>query len=109
MDARELTENIMMSLSELKPFKVILFGSSAYGEPHADSDIDLVVVLNKTGFPLSYSEKMKNHRIVRKLLRDMNRSVPIDVIVFTIDEWNAFIETGSYFSKMIVEKGKAIA
>ena len=31
---------------ELKPHKVILFGSYAYGHPTPDSDVDLLVVMN---------------------------------------------------------------
>jgi len=30
---------------EFHPQKIILFGSYAYGQPHADSDVDLLVVL----------------------------------------------------------------
>src|SRR2546430_1146503 len=28
-----------------QPEKIILFGSHAYGEPHADSDVDILVVM----------------------------------------------------------------
>jgi len=109
MNSNDIIHNIALSLSSIKPFKAILFGSFAYGEPDPDSDIDLVVVLNKKGFPASYNEKMENHRIVRRILRDINRNTALDIIVYTIDEWNLFVETGSSFSKLIVEKGKAIA
>lgn len=104
-----LIKNIRENLSSLKPFKVILFGSFAYGEPGDDSDIDLVVVLNKKEYPASYNERMENHRIVRRLLREINRTTPLDIIVYTINEWNSFVETGSAFSRLILEKGKAIA
>jgi predicted nucleotidyltransferase len=30
---------------EFQPDKIILFGSYAYGKPHADSDVDLLVVM----------------------------------------------------------------
>jgi predicted nucleotidyltransferase len=30
---------------EFKPDKIILFGSHAYGTPHEDSDVDLLVVM----------------------------------------------------------------
>ncbi|MCI5140372.1 MAG: nucleotidyltransferase domain-containing protein [Candidatus Electrothrix sp. ATG1] len=38
-------------LTELKPYKAVLFGSYAYGEIHDDSDIDLIMVLNKEEMP----------------------------------------------------------
>lgn len=109
MDSKDLIERITMSLSSIKPFKVILFGSFAYGEPGPDSDIDIVVVLNKQGFPSSYNEKMENHRMIRRILRDVNMYAPLDIIVYTIDEWDSFLNTGSSFSRLITEKGKAIA
>src|SRR5881275_2228454 len=28
-----------------KPDKIILFGSNAYGRPHADSDVDILVIM----------------------------------------------------------------
>ena len=109
MDDQFLIENIKSSLSILNPYKVILFGSFAYGNPDFDSDVDLIVVLNSEGYPANYGERMENHRIVRRLLRDINRLASLDVIVYTIGEWNSFIETGSAFSRLIIEKGKAIA
>ena len=109
MNSRDLIQNIILILSSINPYKVILFGSFAYGEPGPDSDIDLIVILKKEGFPGSYNEKMENHRLVRKVLRDINMHVPLDVIVYTIDEWNAFLDTGSSFSRHVTEKGKAIA
>jgi len=109
MNSKDLIRDITLSLSSIEPFRVILFGSFAYGEPGPDSDIDLVVVLNKHGFPASYKEKMENHRLVRRILRDINMHAPLDIIVYTIDEWNSFLDTGSSFSKLITEKGKAIA
>ena len=36
--AREVTERF-------HPEKIILFGSYAYGQPHADSDVDMLVVM----------------------------------------------------------------
>ena len=49
-----MTEEISKQITEMlnespKPLKVLLFGSYAYGTPRDDSDIDLVVVLDKEG------------------------------------------------------------
>ena len=40
--SRDLSERIVR---EFQPERIILFGSSAYGQPPADSDVDLLVVL----------------------------------------------------------------
>ncbi|HOO73549.1 MAG TPA: nucleotidyltransferase domain-containing protein [Spirochaetota bacterium] len=109
MEKDLLINQITDRLHSLNPYKVVLFGSWASGEPHDDSDCDLIVVLSQTGFPLTYREKMENHRLVRRSLRDLNEELPFDVIVYTIDEWNSFIERGSSFSREIIREGKSIA
>ncbi|WP_390890366.1 nucleotidyltransferase domain-containing protein [Geoalkalibacter halelectricus] len=42
----EIIGRIKSRLMQLRPHKVILFGSHVWGTPDADSDIDLVVVLD---------------------------------------------------------------
>jgi len=45
---------LLLLLKELKtinPYKVILFGSHAWGEPTENSDIDLIVVTNDAFIP----------------------------------------------------------
>jgi predicted nucleotidyltransferase len=37
---------IIEKLKKLNLYKVILFGSFAYGQPNKDSDVDLIVVTN---------------------------------------------------------------
>ena len=32
-------------VEQFQPDKIILFGSHAYGQPHADSDVDILVVM----------------------------------------------------------------
>jgi len=41
IDIEKLKPQIVESLKPLKPVKIILFGSYAYGTPNEDSDIDL--------------------------------------------------------------------
>jgi predicted nucleotidyltransferase len=42
------------------PDKIILFGSHAYGTPHEDSDVDLLVILPFEGKPLEKSLEILN-------------------------------------------------
>ena len=83
--------------------KVILFGSFAWGVPEKDSDIDLLIVRNQRGFCETYRERVKQRTQVKELLRDLN--VPVDLFVYTIDEWNKLIESKAYFYKHINENG----
>ena len=100
-----LKQEIIARLKPLKPEKVILFGSYAYGEPHEDSDIDLLVVTNDETIPGSYREHIQNYLRVAAALRDIRKIVPIDVIVHTKAMYAKFLELGSLFSKEIVSKG----
>ena len=49
---------------EMDVKRAYLFGSYAKGTQREESDIDIIVILNKTGFPKDYNEKMENHRAV---------------------------------------------
>ena len=73
-----------------KPFKVFLFGSYAYGFPDADSDIDLLVVLDKDISPNDFKERSKNYLTISRVLRDIERKIPIDLIVYTKPEFERF-------------------
>ena len=83
--------------------EVILFGSYAWGTPEGDSDIDLLVVSNKRGFCRTYKERIKQRLQVKGFLRDLN--VPVDLFVYTIDEWNKLLESKAFFFKQIDEQG----
>lgn len=104
----EIITRIKNRLMQIHPHRVILFGSHAWGTPDEESDIDLVVVLEDETVPSTFSEKMKNVLKVRKCVADINREVPLDLLVYSKPEWQKFIETGSYFSREISEKGQEL-
>jgi len=79
----ELETRIRDALAPLHPEKVILFGSYAWGQPTEGSDIDLYVVTQDDFVPATYEERMQNYLKVAALLREINKSVPIDLIVHT--------------------------
>lgn len=45
-------------VARFKPDKIILFGSYAYGTPHADSDVDILVV-KKTADPMDLAFQIR--------------------------------------------------
>lgn len=101
----QLIEEIKNRLSILNPATVILFGSHAQGSAGIDSDIDLIVVLNKEGSPGGFQEKMTNTIVVRRLLADINRQVALDVLVYSKKEWQLLLDSRGSFSRDILEKG----
>lgn len=104
----QLIEEIKNRLRVLNPVRVILFGSHARGSSGIDSDIDLIVVLNKESSLGGFKEKMADTVAVRKLLADINRQVALDVLVYSKKEWQNFLDSRSSFSREILEKGIAL-
>ena len=102
--SKELTL-ILERLKKLNPYKVILFGSSAYGRPDRNSDVDLIVVTNEEFFPASYQEKSDLYLKVSNALTDVAGTIPIDLIVYTKSMYRQFIQMGSLFSKEVIQKG----
>jgi len=70
---KSLRPAIQKLANELKPEKIILFGSYAYGIPTPHSDVDLLVIL-KTNAPL----KERSWKVSRLLLP---RPFPVDILV----------------------------
>ena len=101
----DFLKQLVERLKPLNPERVILFGSSAFGRPHLDSDIDLMVVLRDDFIPGNFRENMEVYLKVSTVLRDLKRRLPIDLIVYTRSMYERFIELKSSFSKEILSKG----
>lgn len=99
---------LMERLKTLCPYKVILFGSRAYGTPDKDSDIDLMVVLDTDEMPRTFRENLDNKLLVRNALWELSTRVSIDLIVYTKPMYEKFIELDSMFAREISQRGKAL-
>lgn len=105
----KLDENLKSQITErlktLNPEKVILFGSYAYGQPHLDSDIDLIVVLKDNFMPGNFKENMQIYLKVSSVIRDLKRKFPIDLIVYTKPMYEKMVEFKSIFLEDVMSKG----
>jgi len=101
----EIREEILCRLKTVNLHKVILFGSFAWGEPHRDSDIDLIVVTDDHYLPKNYEENMSNYLKVSSVLRDMRKKMPIDLIVYTKPMYERFVDLKSMFSREVLKRG----
>jgi predicted nucleotidyltransferase len=72
-------KQIVRKLLTYEPRKIILFGSHAYGQPDADSDLDLLVV---TDVALPLSERYLG---VRRTIGPLD--FPLDVFTMTHQEF----------------------
>src|SRR5215472_5223332 len=81
-----------------QPDKVILFGSYAYGTPHEDSDVDLLVVMPARN-QLDQALKIRC---------TLEPPFPMDLIVRTPKAMKWRLEEGESFTTEVVSKGKVL-
>lgn len=105
VDIEKIKKDIVERLITIDPIKIILFGSYACGNPNSDSDIDLYIVTNDNIVPKNYSEKIQYQLKVATLLRDLQRLVPIDIIVHTKKMHEQFVNHEGYMCDDIIKKG----
>jgi predicted nucleotidyltransferase len=81
-----------------QPDKIIVFGSQAYGTPHEDSDVDILVVMP------ARNEIDQSARISLAI----DPPFPLDIIVRTPRNMKWRLEEGDSFLREITSKGKVL-
>jgi len=97
VDARTFEELIRRLVQALQPDKIVLFGSYARGVATADSDVDLLIVMETTDPPA------ERYLRVSRLLRP--RPFPVDILVRTPAEIRQALSEGDFFVREILENG----
>jgi len=82
IDIEKIKSEIVERLLPLKPDKIILFGSYAYGTPNEDSDLDICVVEKE------YKNKWEEKQKIRKLLNGID--YPKDILNPTLAEFEFY-------------------
>jgi predicted nucleotidyltransferase len=80
------------------PDKIILFGSYAYGQPHAESDVDLLVI-------------MATRNAIDQAIRidlAFERPFSLDIHVRTPYQIKQSLKEGDWFVREVMEKGKVL-
>ena len=83
---------------QFHPDKIILFGSHAYGKPHIDSDVDILVIMPCRN-ELDQAVKIS---------LAVGRSFPLDIIVRKPHNMKWRLAEGDDFLQEIVAKGKVL-
>jgi predicted nucleotidyltransferase len=83
---------------EFHPDKIILFGSYAYGTPHEDSDVDLLVVM---------PARDRHAQAVRILWR-LAAPFPLDLIIRTPKEMKWRLKESESFLTTVMSQGKVL-
>jgi predicted nucleotidyltransferase len=84
----------------LHPHKIVLFGSYSYGTPTADSDVDLLVIMDTTARPVD------RYLRVSRLLRP--RPFPLDLFVKTPEEIAQALAREDAFMHEITTRGRVL-
>ncbi|HOP65358.1 MAG TPA: nucleotidyltransferase domain-containing protein [Spirochaetota bacterium] len=101
----EIVGELVESLKTIDPFMIYLFGSHASGEADAESDIDIVVILDEFVIPADYSERMKRKLLVRRALYELSRKIQIDIVVYTRGEFKQISELNTSFYNTLKSDG----
>lgn len=81
-----------------QPEKIILFGSRAYGTPHEDSDVDLLVVMPARN---TLDQAVKIHW-------SLLPNFPLDLIVRKPNDLERRLAHGDSFHSELMKKGKVL-
>lgn len=101
IENKTINEVIRRLVDVYHPIEIYLFGSYAWGHPTDDSDLDLLVVVEK-------SDQKRYERSVSGLLALFGLNISKDLIVSTRDEFskNATDKSSLYFK--IKQHGKQL-
>jgi len=97
---KEIASITQQIIEKFKPERIILFGSATRGEWGSDSDADFLIIKKDT--PLHGDER------IRELSRMIDRSIPVDFLVYRPEEFSKRFQMGDPFLKGIIREGKVL-
>jgi len=99
---KKLLDEIKQCLIEIyQPRIIYIFGSYAWGNPDNSSDLDIFVVINES--ELSMADR------IRKGLRALkNIKTPLDLLVFTKEEFDSKKDHPSTLTNKVIKRGVKI-
>jgi predicted nucleotidyltransferase len=80
------------------PRRIILFGSHARGEATADSDVDLMVVVDRGS----------SHDLGLSIRRQIECDFALDLLVVDVKRLRTHLAEGDFFLEEVVETGKVL-
>lgn len=93
-----ILENIKNQLSVYEPDKIILFGSRAKGTANPESDYDICVIA-----------QCENKRdTLTDMYCSLDHVVPIDLLLYTPQEWRKWINDSGSLISLINREGKLL-
>ncbi|MFQ5614364.1 MAG: nucleotidyltransferase domain-containing protein [Anaerolineae bacterium] len=97
----ETLQFIVTRIAEaIHPQRIILFGSWARGEHHPHADIDILII-QESALP-----RPQRYAQVRRLFWGMG--VPMDILVYTPEEFARYQSIPGSFTHTVAHEGKAL-
>ncbi len=104
----QIIDDLLARLRDMPINRVVLFGSSIDGVRRPDSDIDLAIVVDRPVRFSSYDERLDMKASIRSRIREINRKVAIDLLVYTIDEFDRLSTESSFVSREVIPRGRTV-
>lgn len=93
-----LDEIVRRLVDEFHPERIILFGSRAWGRPTEDSDLDVLVIVERT-------DETPARRSTRAYRCTRGVGVPMDLLVWTREETDRQARTWTTLASEVLERG----
>jgi predicted nucleotidyltransferase len=103
-----LVEEMTERLKALNPYKVILFGSYAAGNPTEDSDLDVAVILDSDEIVENFDKRIERSRPVSEAVDEIHYQIAMDILVYSKAEIDYLREDGNSFIEEIESTGKVL-
>lgn len=94
----QVTERIVR---ECNPYKIILFGSFAWGKPRRYSDLDLLIIVDS-----KVARPDERAMQIEELFYDLD--CPMDLIAYTPEEVASCLRKRNPFIRDILERGRLL-
>ena len=101
LDPALLNEAVQRLVAALQPERIYLYGSHAYGQPHEDSDVDLLIVIAQSTLPV-HKKAVEGYRALRGLF------LPAEIKVVTQAEFERRARWLSSIERVVEEKGQVL-
>ena len=108
MTRTNTARDIVARLKVLDPYRIVLFGSHALDREHLKSDIDLLVILDSEIIAQTYEERMHRRVAARHCIHEINKEIPIDLLVYTRAEYEYLLRQGVSFLNEIEKSGETL-
>ena len=86
-------------VAKFHPLKIILFGSYGYGQPTADSDVDLLVLVDRDSVTV---------RDAAAISRAIAHPFPLDILVQSNSKWEEYLQEGAIFATLVSKEGQVL-